>query len=67
MPQRNAELRYNMLFQFDFDGQLLFQHRNGDKWRITPRNASIPGFLFEDECRAFLDNLEQLLAPSLVS
>jgi ADP-heptose:LPS heptosyltransferase len=61
MPARNAELKFGTLFQYDFDGKLLFQHRNGDKWRLKPRNQRIPGFLLEENCFAHLDALEILL------
>jgi ADP-heptose:LPS heptosyltransferase len=61
MPARNAELKFGTLFQYDFNGKLLFQHRNGDKWRLKPRNQRIPGFLMEDECFGYLDALEILL------
>lgn len=61
MPLRDAELKYNTLYQFDFEGELLFQHRNGDKWRLSPPNEAIPGFLFEEECLLALEHLDILL------
>ncbi len=61
MPARNAELRDNTLFQYDFEDKLLFQHRNGDKWRLKPRNKPIPGFQLEEVCFFFLDQLDVLL------
>jgi hypothetical protein len=61
MPSRDADLKHNTLYQYDFEGELLFQHRNGDKWRLTPRNEPIPGFLFEEECFCALEHLDVLL------
>jgi Mannosyltransferase putative len=61
MPSRDADLKHNTLYQYDFDGELLFQHRNGDKWRLSPRNEAIPNFLLEDECLRALEHLDVLL------
>jgi len=61
MPSREADLKNNTLYQYDLEGELLFQHRNGDKWRLSPRNQPIPGFLLEDECFRSLDHLDILL------
>lgn len=44
-------------YQHDFDGRRLFQHRNGDKWDLSGRNRSLPGFQFEEECREILRDL----------
>lgn len=46
-----------VICQFDFQGQLLFQHRNGDKWRLGGSNRRVPGFLFEEECFQLLEEL----------
>jgi len=46
-----------VLYQHDFAGRCLFQHRNADKWNYDGRNATIPGFLHEDLCLAFRDEL----------
>ena len=43
--------------QFDFDGGILFQHRNGDKWSTAKQNRRIPGFQNEAECFTLLDEL----------
>jgi hypothetical protein len=37
----------------------VFQHRCKDKWRLHPRNERVPGFLHEDLCFRFLDELEE--------
>jgi hypothetical protein len=46
--------------QHDFDGARLFQHRNTDKWNLHLTNQSIPGFLYEEECRQFVRELQRL-------
>jgi hypothetical protein len=43
--------------QHDFQGRLLFQHRNSAKWNLAGPNPRIPGFRFENECLACLANL----------
>jgi hypothetical protein len=48
--------------QYDFDGNLLFQHRACDKWRLDGGNLAIPGFLQEDECRRDLALFREALA-----
>ena len=42
--------------EHDFAGRRIFQHRLR-KWRFTQENVSIPGFLYEEECRAALNEL----------
>jgi len=48
----------DVIEQYDFQGDILFQHRNGDKWSITRQNRCIAGFLRERECFQFLDELK---------
>lgn len=50
--------------QHDFEGRRVFQHRNMDKWRLDIKNRRIYGFLYEDLCRKFLDELRSLWAGS---
>ena len=57
MPSRGVAALGGVMGQHDFQNNRLFQHRNQDKWRLQPRNGSIPGFLLERECLAFLDEL----------
>jgi hypothetical protein len=40
------------------DGSRVFQHRNLDKWTIENRNRRINDFWLEDECRAFIRELQ---------
>jgi len=46
-----------VLVQFDPEGKRLFQHRCNAKWTMTERNPRIPGFLYEEECLALLQEL----------
>lgn len=45
--------------QHDFQGRRLFQHRNFDKWNLFLRNQRSEGFLYEEECRAFIQQLRE--------
>jgi hypothetical protein len=44
--------------QHDFQGRRIFQHRNLDKWNLHGLNRKIDGFLFEEECRGYLRDLQ---------
>jgi ADP-heptose:LPS heptosyltransferase len=55
MPQRPPR----GMRQHDFEGRLLFLHRNTDKWSPNLDNRSVPGFRFERECREFLRQLRR--------
>lgn len=46
--------------QHDFEGRRLFQHRNRDKWDYLMCNRKIKGFWFEEECRGYLKELQEL-------
>jgi hypothetical protein len=46
--------------QHDFQGRVIFQHRNMDKWNFVRENKRIPGFQFEDECLADVARLRTL-------
>jgi hypothetical protein len=46
--------------QHDFEGRRIFQHRNSHKWDLLPLNKRIKGFLFEEECLGFLDELRNV-------
>ncbi len=48
-----------VILQYGFDGQLLFQHRNSDKWKLDGMNLRVPGFAMEDLCREFLAELRR--------
>ena len=53
-----------VLVQFDPDANRLFQHRCNAKWTITERNFRIPGFLYEEECLALLQELPTKFEPA---
>lgn len=45
--------------QHDFEGQVIFQHRNLDKWRLDGRNPTLPTFEHETACLSFLSELAE--------
>lgn len=47
------------MYQHDFDGRRLFQHRNFSKWTLMPLNRPIPGFQDETACLEDLARLRQ--------
>jgi hypothetical protein len=49
-----------VLGQRDFEGRIVFQHRNTPKFILFGRNPHYPGFRYENECLAFLDDLAVL-------
>ena len=53
----------DVIVQHDFEGRVLFQHRNGDKWSVTREPRRVPGFLGEDSCRALLSELKARWRP----
>jgi hypothetical protein len=64
MPARGPiDLKGQVMAQCDFDGRVIFQHRNGAKWSLG-ENPTIPGFLHEGECFEILRELRAALARS---
>lgn len=51
------------LEQHDFQGRVLFQHRFYRKWSLYGANTAIPGFVHEDKCLEFLDELRSAWNP----
>jgi len=48
------------LNQFDFEGDLLFQHRTGSDWSLAPDAAQEgPGFVHQKACVEFLNELRK--------
>ena len=45
------------LYQRDFEGERLFQHRTGAKWRYRGAQDEVPGFRLRDLCDEALDEL----------
>src|SRR5262249_10343598 len=60
MPASRSRRLPLTLCQHDFDGRLLFQHRNRAKWVLLGHNRPIPDFLYEAECLAFIATLKTL-------
>lgn len=60
MPSRGIKVIPHTLCQHDFDGRRLFQHRVGDKWAADGRNERVPGFVHQERCWQFQDELHRL-------
>src|SRR5262249_8561504 len=60
MPASRSRRLPLTLCQHDFDGRLLFQHRNRAKWVLLGHNRPIPDFLYVAECLAFIAALKTL-------
>ena len=58
MPPFPVELLPHTFCEHDFGGRRIFQHRLL-KWRFTRENERIPGFLYEEECREYLNELRE--------
>jgi hypothetical protein len=59
VPHRPMTDRGLCLYQRDFDGAPLFQHRTGAKWRYAGKQDELPGFLCADACFAALGELRR--------
>ncbi|HUL51178.1 MAG TPA: hypothetical protein VLU94_01205, partial [Candidatus Nitrosotalea sp.] len=59
MPQTPIHALDGVMCQHDFSGARIFQHRNRCKWRLTGPNKHVEGFLFEQECLAYLRKLRR--------
>lgn len=68
MAWRKLNLDYSMpafplfpltdtMCQHDFDRNIIFQHRNMDKWNLSGPNKRIEGFVHETACLGFLEKL----------
>ena len=49
-----------VLGQRDFEGRVILQHRNWPKFILFGKNPHYPGFVYEEECFKFLDELARL-------
>ncbi len=58
MPSRRIHRLPATMCQHDLWGNRIFQHRNMDKWKIRGKNQTIKGFLKEDECLQYLQELK---------
>lgn len=59
MPDRRVVGITGTMLQYDFDGRLVFQHRNTRKWDFFGENPIIHDFHWEAECRLFLESLRE--------
>jgi hypothetical protein len=59
VPHRPATDRGMCLYQHDFQGAPLFQHRTGAKWRYAGEQDDLPGFVGIDACRDALNDLRR--------
>jgi hypothetical protein len=57
MPDYPARSTITGLYQRDFAGRLIFQHRSQAKWRLSGENQLAPDFRHEAECLRFLSEL----------
>ena len=64
MPETPVRPLEATMLQHDFDGRLLFQHRNFAKWTLED-NRRIPGFRLEEQCLGFLAELREQWQPCL--
>ncbi|MGB2823010.1 MAG: hypothetical protein WBF17_18650 [Phycisphaerae bacterium] len=48
-----------VLYQHDFQGSCLFQHRNQDKWDYHGGNACVAGFEHEESCSQSVEELRR--------
>jgi hypothetical protein len=65
MTESESVLRDGCLFQSDFKGRPLFQHRVSTKLKIGEPLQPVEGFLHHDICSRFLLDFEQSIAPEL--
>ena len=54
------------LYQHDFEGRVVFQHRTGAKWVLRGDNRAEAGFAHEAECLAYLGELRTLWSGRMV-
>ncbi len=59
MPSKAIESLEGVMCQHDFEGNRIFQHRNSHKWKLAGPNKQIAGFLYEELCLGFLNELRQ--------
>lgn len=57
MPSRGIDSLEGTMCQHDFAGFRIFQHRNMAKWDLFGENPRVDGFIFEEECFAYLEEL----------
>jgi len=63
MPAKGIHTLQGTMCQHDFAGERVFQHRNFNKWNLTQNNRR-PGFLLENECLGWIDELKAGWSPA---
>jgi hypothetical protein len=63
MPQRGIDALPGVMCQHDFEGNRIFQHRNMRKWTFYD-NPQTKGFLYENECREYINELKHVWSPA---
>jgi ADP-heptose:LPS heptosyltransferase len=58
MPSTPIQSLEGVMCQHDFQGNRIFQHRNSHKWSLLEHNKRIPGFVREELCLQFLEELK---------
>ncbi|MEM6365759.1 MAG: hypothetical protein AAF745_15120 [Planctomycetota bacterium] len=61
----SSPVGFRVLYHFDPDGTLVFQHRARSKWSLENANAILPGFRHRDACETYLKEL-RLHWPSIL-
>ena len=59
MPDHPARSTVTGIYQRDFDGRLIFQHRSQAKWRLHGDNPPAENFRHERECLRFIGELRE--------
>jgi hypothetical protein len=57
MPDYPARWCETGIYQRDFLGRLIFQHRTDAKWRLTGDNRRFPNFHHQEQCLRFISEL----------
>jgi hypothetical protein len=59
MPEHPARSTVTGIYQRDFEGRLIFQHRSQAKWRLHGDNPRAENFRHEQECLRFIGELRE--------
>ena len=57
MPSTPIKTLPGTMCQHDFEGNVLFQHRNLKKWQFFGGNERVAGFQLEEHCLRYIDQL----------
>jgi hypothetical protein len=60
MPPQGPGWNQHTIVQYDFDGQVIFQHRCQDKWKLGGGNRRNPSLANEDLCFNLVAELRQI-------